>query len=205
MKWPSRNAPVRVRICITASWEGISSTMRFSCLGWAFSVRSIHQLLRFRSTLDITSLVARQTFRYGVNREPLRTFHFHVQRFDVSIRATAKQHFHLLWFLERTRREHFHVVNFQSDFLAQLTPQRLNRLFTVFHETAGQTPTAARAKTVFQKQHLVVVVEDNRTGGNGETRVRESHRPATDSYRQFSPDPADEILKVGHRQTLITR
>src|ERR1051326_1543733 len=31
MKWPSRNAPVRFRICINVSWEGINSTMRLSC------------------------------------------------------------------------------------------------------------------------------------------------------------------------------
>src|SRR5215208_1138844 len=57
MKWPSRKAPVRFSICITTSWEGISSTIRFSCSGlcteqqaqrFTLSRESIHQRLPVR-------------------------------------------------------------------------------------------------------------------------------------------------------------
>ena len=133
-----------------------------------------------------------------MNGKPLRSLDFHRARRDRTIGATAKQHLDLLWLLERPCGEDFDVFHFQSNLFAQLASQCVDRLFTGFDETTGQTPTTARAKSVFQQQDLIRVIEDEPAGSDGEARVRETHAPATHACRQTAPDFADEILKTSH-------
>src|ERR1043166_10345525 len=71
MKWPSRNAPVRFRICIKASWEGISSTMRLSCFFGAqhTSIRYFSQLARRACADRVANLRAKRRVKTSLHAQ----------------------------------------------------------------------------------------------------------------------------------------
>jgi hypothetical protein len=71
-------------------------------------------------------------------------------------------------------------------------------LFTCFQKTAGQAPATAGAKSVFEQKYFTGSIEDDRAGSDGETRVHQSHAPATQARRQTMPNFTDEILKTSH-------
>jgi hypothetical protein len=116
-------------------------------------------------------------------------------RIGRTICAAQKENFNLLWFAKRSRSEYFDVFDLHSDLFAQLATQRIERLFAGFEKPSGQTPTATRAKTMFQQQHLSFVIENDRARRDGESRMRGAHTPAPKSRRQQSPNFAAEVFK----------
>jgi hypothetical protein len=82
------------------------------------------------------------------------------------VRASAKQHFNLLRFLNESRREDFHVVDFQGDLLAQLATQRVDRLFTSFHESHRANPNRCPRENGVSEAAPRFVVEDHGAGSD---------------------------------------
>lgn len=78
---------------------------------------------------------------------------FHRLRLQIHIASNirAKENLDLSGPAECSRREDFDLLELESDFLAQFASHRLFRVFTGFEKSAGNAPTAARAKAMFEK------------------------------------------------------
>ena len=114
------------------------------------------------------------------------------------IRMTEKKYFHLAGLPERACMIKLRRFDFHSDLFAQLSLQRVERLFTSFEKTSRQSPAAAGAKSMFQQQHLSVVVEDYRARGDSKARVRHAHAPAAHAHGQHAPNATEKVLKTRH-------
>jgi hypothetical protein len=51
---------------------------------------------------------------------------------------------------------------------------------------------------VFENKYFTGLIEDDRSGRDGEACVRESHAPTTQAHRQTAPYFTDEIMKTSH-------
>lgn len=111
---------------------------------------------------------------------------------------TAKQYLHLLRLSKRTSRENLDVLDLEAKLFTQLASKSIDRLFTSFKKTTGQAPTTARAKSVFEQKYLSCLIKNKGAGRDSETRVRESHAPATQARGQAAIHITNEILKTTH-------
>src|SRR5690606_21622820 len=89
------------------------------------------------------------------------------------------------------------------DLFAQFAPQRLFRLLVVAQKTAGNPPSAAAPKDVTEQQHATPLVERDRAGAYGETRLRHPHAPTHEAARHVAPE---EIKKPSqHLSTTLQK
>jgi hypothetical protein len=93
----------------------------------------------------------------------------------------------LAWSGQRASKQHFDLFEFDADFFTHLTAQSCLRLFALTEESARDTPTAIRAKNVFEQENPALIVKDDCARGNRETPLAGAHQATAYAARQSPP------------------
>src|SRR5882672_4819241 len=101
---------------------------------------------------DQPSLIVTQTIGQRVRVEPLGASDFKTPWNRDSFRDAAKDYLHLPVFLKCANEGDARNFDLKADLFTQLTADRLFGLFARTHKTAGNSPAAARTKTVMKQQ-----------------------------------------------------
>lgn len=91
----------------------------------------------------------------------------------------------------------------QSDFFLKFAPQCGLRLFVCGDEPAGNAPATARAKDVFEQQHLALLVDDHGSGADDKARMPKASQEKPDSPRGQPKQKCQKIFE--HSESLTWR
>src|SRR2546423_10877748 len=95
-------------------------------------------------------LVLIQFLRQRVKSKPRGAFDLPAFGMGLTVRAAAEDDLQMAGLFNRAHEGDFCALKLQSDLFAQFATERINRLFSLFHEAARNAPAAARAKDVFE-------------------------------------------------------
>lgn len=111
---------------------------------------------------DQILLIVTQTVGQRIQIEPFGAADFKTLWARDSVRGAAEDYLDLSIFLKRANEGDAFNFDLKADLFAQLTADRLIRLFARTHKTAGNAPSGAGTKSVMEQQDSLARIDNHR-------------------------------------------